>query len=178
MQAVGFWVTTADYCPLINVLISLFLPAYMAPELLGIVDDDDDDGNGDSGHTVMESSTSFSYSSDIYAAGIVFNEIWTCTVPWSNLTHYSLVAHRVAKGKRPVLYVPQRDSVNEQELMNLIGSASTGCLSQNPFHRPAAALVYQELSRLLENEQHREEEDSLSSKPLQLHHQQQQAEVC
>eukprot|EP01036_Dinobryon_divergens_P023845 gene23845-32232_t len=138
--------------------------AYMAPELLGIVDDDDDDddGNGDSGHTVMESSTSFSYSSDIYAAGIVFNEIWTCTVPWSNLTHYSLVAHRVAKGKRPVLYVPQRDSVNEQELMNLIGSASTGCLSQNPFHRPAAALVYQELSRLLENEQHREEEDSLS----------------
>ena len=169
MRAVALWVTTVDYCPLINVLISLSFPAYMAPELLGI----DDDGNGDSGHTAMESSTSFSYSSDIYAAGIVFNEICTCTVPWSNLTHYSLVAHRVTKGKRPVLYVPKRDSVNEQELMNLIGSASAGCLSQNPFHRPAAALIYQELSRLLENEQHIEEKDSLSNKPLQLH----QAEV-
>ena len=163
-------------CPSVDDIIPaysstfFFFPAYMAPELLGIADDDDDfeGGNGDSGRTEMESSTSFSYSSDIYAAGIVFNEIWTCTVPWSNLTHYSLVAPRVAKGKRPVLYVPQRDAVNEQVLMNLIGSASAGCLSQYPFHRPTAALVYQELSRLLENQQHRDEEDSsLSSRPLQ-----------
>jgi hypothetical protein len=101
-------------------------------ELLGIGNNDDCGGSGDTGRTEIESASLFSYSSDICATGIVFNEIWTCMVPWSQLIHYSLIAPRVAKGKRPVLYTPKPDSVDEQVLMNLVGSSAAGCLNQSP----------------------------------------------
>ena len=78
-------------------------------ELLGIGNNDDCGGSGDTGRTEIESASLFSYSSDICATGIVFNEIWTCMVPWSQLIHYSLIAPRVAKGKRPVLDTPKPD---------------------------------------------------------------------
>ena len=46
--------------------------------------------------------------------------------------------------------------------MNLVGSSAAGCLNQYPFHRPTAAHVFQELSTVLESQQHIKEKDSLA----------------
>eukprot|EP01036_Dinobryon_divergens_P026245 gene26245-34867_t len=134
--------------------------AYMAPELLCIEDDNEDDDNeGDSSPTKgNESSFRFSFSSDIYALGVLFNEILTGKVPWSNLAHNSLIQPRVAKGKRPILFKPSSPSSDttgvEKQLVDLIGNSSTGCLSQDPMQRPSAATLHEGISALLQVQQH------------------------
>ena len=132
----------------------------MAPELLCIEDDNEDDDNeGDSSPTKgNKSSFRFSFSSDIYALGVLFNEILTGKVPWSNLAHNSLIQLRVVKGKRPILFKPSSPSSDttgvEKQLVDLIGNSSTGCLSQDPMQRPSAATLHEGISALLQVQQH------------------------
>ena len=115
---------------------------------------DDDNEEGDSAQTETDESKSLSYSSDIYSTGILLNEIMTDKVPWSNLRYNNLViSYLVAiEGKRPELFVCQSDSADEAAVKELIGDSTAGCLSQSPSSRPTAASVYQELSRLVENQ--------------------------
>ena len=113
---------------------------------------DDDNEEGDSAQTETDESKSLSYSSDIYSTGILLNEIMTGKVPWSNLNRNNLIPLRVAQGKRPELFVCQSDSADEAAVKELIGDSTAGCLSQSPSSRPTATSVYQELSRLVENQ--------------------------
>jgi len=120
--------------------------AYLAPEVMHFE-------VGDSAQTETDESTSLSYSSDIYSTGILLNEIMTDKIPWSNLRYNNLIPYLVAKeGKRPELFVCQSDSADEAAVKELIGDSTAGCLSQSPSSRPTAASVYQELSRLVENQ--------------------------
>ena len=109
--------------------------------------------DGDSKHTETDESKYLLYSSDIYSTGILLNEIMTDKVPWSNLRYNNLIPYLVAKeGKRPELFVCQSNSADEKSMTELIGDSTAGCLSQSRSARPNAASVYQELSRLVENQ--------------------------
>jgi serine/threonine protein kinase len=106
--------------------------AYMAPELF------DDD---------LSSSEMYSSALDIYAFGILANEVLALEKPWKDCTSEVQIIRLVCdKVKRPPLFVPRSNDSNEKALLTLIGSEKSGCLHQDRLQRPSALRVCEDFS--------------------------------
>jgi hypothetical protein len=93
--------------------------AYMAPELF------DDE---------LSPRQMYTPALDIYAFGILANEVFSGRRPWEGKKDAQIVKSVFYDKKRPEPMMP--DSTNESKLLELIGDATKGCLHQDPTCRP------------------------------------------
>ena len=105
--------------------------AYMAPELLD-----------------FEQHPQYSPASDIYALGILANELLTEQVPWSGLRDIHVLNMVVNKRQRPAGYVTQ-DPLELHVIKKVIGDPTTGALHQEAEARPSAGILSQYLQEYL-----------------------------
>ena len=105
--------------------------SYNAPELL-----------------VGEMDNPHSTANDMYAFGVLANELFTECQPWSDLKvggGKMLVAIGKALNNkcRPTLFQPT--STNQHKLLDLIGDNSRGCLAEDRYIRPSSGEVHDSL---------------------------------
>jgi len=119
--------------------------AYMAPELLYV----------DFGQDVP-----YSELSDMYAFGILANEVFTQKMPWKGARDLD-VTNWVREGKRPPLWTISNGAgsdLREKLLNNAVGTATTAgsCLNSDPRVRPSAGSMCELLKppRLAEAAKH------------------------
>lgn len=94
---------------------------YMAPELID-----------------FEEKPHYSTAVDVYAYGVVANEMLTECAPWEGLTARQ-IEKSVEKGRRPTIFVSTSDV--EAELVKLIGSVDGGCWSTKSEDRISSSEV-------------------------------------
>lgn len=94
--------------------------AYMSPELL------------DFEHTPL-----YSPAADVYAFGIVANELFTEQIPWAGLRDIHILNQVVNKHQRPARLVPTV-AIEKLTLELVVGDHTSGALHQDPAQRPAA----------------------------------------
>lgn len=96
---------------------------YMAPEIL----------NYSTPHAV------YSPAVDIYALGVLANEIFTRAVPWKGAKDGQIIAQVCFQKARPTLFAPTvTDLLAYRVAQEVIGDATKGCLHQEPLKRPTS----------------------------------------
>jgi serine/threonine protein kinase len=76
---------------------------------------------------------------DMYALGILANEMFTERLPWQGCPQGNIIASVCFSQRRPELYVPPADEPLQRRVMDeVVGDATHGCLAQDPTKRPTA----------------------------------------
>lgn len=91
--------------------------------------------------TIQPAKLRYTNSVDIYAFGIIANEMMVGDIPWSGHSKTDIETD-VKHGIRPVLFQPDPSSQMEMTLFRLIGSKDEGCLAQDRTIRPTAKAMY------------------------------------
>lgn len=105
--------------------------SYMAPELI-IFDGD---------------APVYTTAVDVYSFGVLANEVLSEEEPWSGMKLPQIYG-AITQGKRPKLFVASSSSPLEQGLLEMIGSASSGCLSSDKDERWTSVKAAKELQSL------------------------------
>lgn len=79
----------------------------------------------------------YSPAADIYAFGILANELLLEQEPWAGELDVTIISQVVFGMKRPVRFVSAGEGV-ELLVLSMIGDHEVGCLHQNPLLRPTA----------------------------------------
>lgn len=93
---------------------------------------------------ILDSPLQKSESVDIYAYGIMMNEVMSETRPWHGYEPMQIRVQVQAKN-RPELFIPEND--NEDVLFEVIGNSDQGCLAQDKNKRYSASEICVRLSR-------------------------------
>lgn len=76
---------------------------------------------------------------DIYALGVLANEIFTREVPWKGCKEGQIIAQVCFQQARPPAFAPPvTDLLAYRVAQDVIGSATRGCLHQDPLKRPTS----------------------------------------
>ena len=103
---------------------------YMAPELI-ICEVD-----------VLE----YSAAADMYAFGVVMNEVMSEKIPWSGIEHEEVMVS-IANGKRLQAFLAQ--SKQEELLVELLYNSHSGCLAILPSSRPSGYSIVTQLKNIV-----------------------------
>jgi serine/threonine protein kinase len=105
--------------------------SYMAPELFDFDED-----------------PPYSAASDMFAFGIVCNELLTEELPWPGLKEVQILHQVVTRKARPHRWEGVTP-VGQHIMESVVGDSHTACLHQDPAHRPTAASVHSDISATL-----------------------------
>jgi hypothetical protein len=95
----------------------------------------------------MAAAQRYSPATDMYAFGVLANELFAGERPWKGVVkEVEILMSVYVSRRRPALFVPA--TAEERLLLQLVGGSDSGCLHQDRAARPAAAVVYELLLQI------------------------------